>query len=76
MEEKFIKGKIIGRGSYGPMYDGKFCDKRGNEIPAAFKVIKEEKGCEFDREIHVLRQLDNLFVVKFFGMGETDKFEK
>lgn len=70
---KFTKEKVIESGAYGTVYRGIWIDKDGNQIPAACKMLKEEKMLEdeeFYKEVEAMKQLNHLFVIKFLGTTE------
>jgi serine/threonine protein kinase len=71
-------GKLLGGGSYGKVYKGKF-DRGGEIVKAAYKEVCLEAAdkkaiARFDREVSLLKDLNNLFVVDFYGTFEGTKY--
>ena len=60
-------GALLGKGGFGEVYRGTW-SQNGNLLPAALKSIQPTSSEEeLHKEIHLLQQMNHLFIVKFLG---------
>jgi len=60
-------GELLGKGGFGEVRRGTW-SQNGNLLPAALKSIQSKSSDEeLQKELHLLQQMNHLFIVKFLG---------